>query len=1659
MLPRQDLPKAREEQMEQQQEDSALPTDYIPSASILSPVSDAYERGHIPEALRRAEAFAPLRLWQGSGACALASRIAAHTGGSLLSTRLALRALKADPTDPLAIEQYGYEVSHRRGWLAVWSFLSSYKLESPPLADSHELLTLRAHAALDLRDFAAAEAFIERAESLQPGRAWTRLQRAFLLERLDRLEEALEVAEAACELHPFPYYRSGIQARARLLQLLNRDDDAIRLLHEAGGVLRSGAIAAQLYSLLSENERWAEAETALLQFASLSPLMEKRLASWLTAQQARVAYRLGKRQIAADLASKADNDFAKRFAQRLLEPPPADELVKLDVSFVRQHFKTCAPATLAAIGAFWKMPADHVRVAEAICYDGTPAWQQRDWAAHNGWYVREFRVTRESALELLARRLPFAITTVDATTAHMMAVIGFDRTRDVLLLRDPSQPYVIEGDIGAFFERYSPFGPRGMLFIPEAERHRVNGIDLPDAALYDQYHRFSLALARHDREGAARELESLVAQDTHAAITWEARLDLAYHDENGIEQIRCTEKLLEMFPRNPARLLRKLDCMQHSAREDRIRFLEEPCGDLKADPALLIALARALSGDARRTEEASRCVKRALRLRPGDSGAIKARADLLWERGQLDEAVEWYRFAALSEEFREHLWQHWFLACRQTRRTQHALEHLQDRFTRFGHRSEQPALTLAWAWNEVDQPHKARAVLDEAIRLRPEDGQLRLRAAGIIASLGEVQEAERLLDSARGKVRENEWLRARMDVAEKSLDYERVQVIAKELLQKEPLALDAYQAIARVVARHHGIAAARKVVEDACSEYPHHCGLRRMLLEWSRRSEPELTIAAAEELLRLEPSDAVARRELAAGLLALGRHDEALEQAQEARRIEPKNSYSASTLAVIYLRRGQMSEARKELRHAISLSVDNDYAVGALLELTRTDEERKSDVAFIEQELLRQVVTGEGLIAYADVARPILEAERLLALLKQAHAERPDLISSWAALVSQLLHMSRLDEALHISTSATERFPHIPRAWLDLATVHQRRAEPSEEIRALERACEVNPQFASAAMSLAAAYERAGRLADARATYERALRHSSFDAALHAAHASLLWRLQAVDDAFAAIERSLRIAPGFRQAWDDLCDWCAQAGKPDHAVEFARALAKEHSGNPRVWMMLAGALPPSASPERLAAAERAIELDRQLTEAWDLKAQLLAFDTQFDAAAAVCDQGMSICLTDVHILAGRKAWIEAQRRRVPEAVRQMRDVLAGNKGYGWGWYQLINWLLESDDTAGAVEALNTMKELWPHDTNVKRQLAFIYLQQKETSAARAEFEKCLELQPTDVRTAHNLLSLQLDASDLEGASRTLEIMQVHQPGAPTLAAEIDVRLRKDDVSGALDVYARLCCSPDPGIWPIDDATSSFIRALKTRQAIHVVRKALKSPEANPQAGVAVVQLMAARAEVRRAVRFFLSLGPGELRRRASSHVVRAVAENKRRWLLRWLMWRRGDLLQEDVRPAAAGAGTHTRELSRDRTLAPAAALRRAPRSAGSAFPGMASAERDPRCAPDVQACREGLRTRRGRAPGLVLVQAKAVLAVGGSGAGRRLRPFHRCQWRHGASFSGTRTDHRNPRRIAGTVVALDACVLGYMAASALWLAQQPRFAWSFEIEVRPLGEK
>src|SRR5205823_1174560 len=122
-------------------------------------------------------------------------------------------------------------------------------------------------------------------------------------------------------------------------------------------------------------------------------------------------------------------------------------------------------------------------------------------------------------------------------------------------------------------------------------------------------------------------------------------------------------------------------------------------------------------------------------------------------------------------------------------------------------------------------------------------------------------------------------------------------------------------------------------------------------------------------------------------------------------------------------------------REAIRLSVDNDYAVARLLAGCDTLAERREALAFVEGELARQTVFGDGLLAYQQCARYTLEPEELLASLRKGLEARPDLWHAWSAVVRQLTAVGRLDEALDLARQATGRFPLLPRLWLDLALV------------------------------------------------------------------------------------------------------------------------------------------------------------------------------------------------------------------------------------------------------------------------------------------------------------------------------------------------------------------------------------------------------------------------------------------------------------------------------------------------------------------------------------------------------------------------------------------------------------------------------------------------
>jgi tetratricopeptide (TPR) repeat protein len=448
-----------------------------PSADHLQELRDLYERGLCLQAFKAGQEFGDLITWQPTEARILAGRLAMNLGAGQLGTRLHLRAYRHDRQSHRARYYFALALFELRGPLATWDFLADCDtLPEISPGDRADMCALRARAAAKLRDFETAELWLKKADDTAPGKAWNSVERAGVLAEEDRYDEALEVARLSLKQHFAPWFRPAVQQVAHLLQVLGRDTEAIKFLEEASAQLESGPVASQLCALLVENDHFQEAAMTLDRYEQLSPMLDTAGRQWIAAQRVRLAYLRGEHQQAADLAENIEDPFFKDMARRLRQESKRSR-VRLNVEFIRQHHQTCAPATIAALGRFWKMPADHLAVAQAICYDGTPIHVQRTWATENGWTVREWSVNWDSARALLDRGVPFLISTVEPANAHAQAVTGYDELRQSLFIRDPYQPFVSEVLAEPFLKRYASSGPRGMMLMPTTQASIIDDIE------------------------------------------------------------------------------------------------------------------------------------------------------------------------------------------------------------------------------------------------------------------------------------------------------------------------------------------------------------------------------------------------------------------------------------------------------------------------------------------------------------------------------------------------------------------------------------------------------------------------------------------------------------------------------------------------------------------------------------------------------------------------------------------------------------------------------------------------------------------------------------------------------------------------------------------------------------------------------------------------------------------------------------------------------------------------------------------------------------------------------------------------------------------------------------------------------------------------------
>ena len=1446
--------------MEQEGEKKLADSPVEVSSEILARVEAIYEKGLYRQAYELASSAGALKDWRGVHACILAGRICHNLGDPRQACRHHVRAYRSDPSLFKTRAYYVETMLALRGPWAAWQKFRQMEPKARAAAglDCDEiweyLMTLGARICGHMRDFEGAEDRWRVIEERRPVSAWLMVEKATLAMMRERWNEGLAFCQRALEIRP--WYRPAVQQMGHQLHTMGKDDEAIKFLREASERVESVAVLSQLALLQMDLENYTDAVETLGRMEKLSPILDRHHRDWIAAQKCRAACVTGNREQAERFGSQLPDDYHRGIVERLKTEKREFKRVQLSVPFIQQYRLTCVPATLTMLCRFWQVAVDQVEVAETICYDGTPSHRARRWAEGKGMFAREFTLDWDIGVALLDRQIPFAVYTTEATSAHVQVVAGYDELRRTLIIRNPSFPQIQEVGAEQFIKRYAASGPACMVLVPAEKKELLDGLNFSDSEFYDRLRKIQQSLEEHRRGEAGAELAEMKATTPEHWLAWTAARAVSAYDTNLIALNECFDQLLTKFPTDGNLLLGKFGILREiGRREDRLDFLDRVCASPEADPVFQQQLAGELMTDARQYPKVFRILKRALRKQPLNVYSMTTLAQLYWNERKFDEALDLYRFAACLEETKEPSAQTYFSAANAQRQTESALKFLERRWNGAIAKSPHPFITWFNALQQLGRSQEALKELEEALRKHPEHGDLWLTAADFYTRHGNFTRAEQCLEGAQNRVQRAALLRVRAELARYRTDFKTARALWEEVLQTEPLSMPVHRSRAMIIAETNGREATLKCLEEVCERFPHHYQLHQLWCEWVRDAGQELSESVTRKLVEAHPSDAWARRQLALVLAEAGRNEEALAEADEGLRLSPQLAVSQATRAHILMNLGRTKEAQEGLRQAIRLAVDYSPAIYELVNSYHTVSERCDALQFIERELVKQVVYGDGLSAYRDAARLNLVPPSLLASLRVALRERPDLAVAWSVVIRQLAEMLQLDEALALAREATERFPLNEQLWQDLAMVYRLRLDTKGEQHAWQQAVTLSPTSGGSPRMLANLFERLGDIPRAQEMLEEACARAPLDPYCHGALALLLWRQGRQAEAIDRMRHTLKVYPGYGWGWQTLGSWAAATNQPTLAEELAQMLVLQRPGEIRSMLVLGRLLATSNRlPEALEIVTRAVQSSERNIEARALQAEILAALGRHAEADAACESdiwgpklpaGLQSC----------RARLEAQRGNLVSAIERMEKVLKENPGFIEGWHNLADWYWRRKEHMKAVDAMTTVRRLDPLNPVPLGYRASMKLQKGDRAGAKADLERALKLDPAYSYAAINLFDLQIAESDLNGATHTLELIKRYDGGEQYKTCEIKFRtkflavsnsqsaeeskfqqLGAHELDEAFSRFKELCQDKTAATDAFDTAVKTLVDAGQGKRLDQALNEAIKLPDCNPAVG-------------------------------------------------------------------------------------------------------------------------------------------------------------------------------------------------------------------------------
>lgn len=258
-----------------------------------------------------------------------------------------------------------------------------------------------------------------------------------------------------------------------------------------------------------------------------------------------------------------------------------------------------------------------------------------------------------------------------------------------------------------------------------------------------------------------------------------------------------------------------------------------------------------------------------------------------------------------------------------------------------------------------------------------------------------------------------------------------------------------------------------------------------------------------------------------------------------------------------------------------------------------------------------------------------------------------------------------------------------------------------------------------------------------------------------------------------------------------------------------------------------------AGPDlRLRAAEAVVKAYPKFVPGHDSKAEQLAANDRFDEAIAACrpaELGEPVPVE----LRGRVAWIEARRGDRAKAIAAMKAVVADFPTYVLGWRQLAAWYDAAGRYRDCLDAADQFVKLEPQNP-----IAYVYRGEArrgvgDRKGARADFARGFELDPACEPAGVDLISEQLAANDVAGATETLTALREHSDGPMVRLRAVQVACKQGNADVAAAEFRELAADDETARGTLREALAALDLAGWGGRVTAELKELAFTPDANP----------------------------------------------------------------------------------------------------------------------------------------------------------------------------------------------------------------------------------